>query len=100
MTIIELTRKARDYDNLHNEGGEGYNPHRDELERRKLEAETVESKTTTERRNDLIEKLRIAKLALAGIDRLNDLSAQIATLTSAEKKEIESTGWTLGETKS
>ena len=28
----ELRRKERDYDNLHNEGGDGYNPHRQQRE--------------------------------------------------------------------
>ena len=30
-SLSDLRRKAREYDNLHNEGGEGYNPYRDKI---------------------------------------------------------------------
>lgn len=34
LTAAELTAAARDYDSIHNEGGEGYNPYRVEIDRR------------------------------------------------------------------
>lgn len=34
MTNNELATAARTYNNVHNEGGEGYNPYKDEMERR------------------------------------------------------------------
>lgn len=39
MTINELVAAARNYDNVVNEGGEGYNPYNNELERRAAKEE-------------------------------------------------------------
>ena len=39
MTIQELTAAARNYNNIMNEGGDGYNPYDNEMERRAANAE-------------------------------------------------------------
>jgi hypothetical protein len=45
LTDSELNTAARKHDNLHNEGADGYNPYRDEIRRRKIEAAQSQPRT-------------------------------------------------------
>jgi hypothetical protein len=53
MTTTDLMREARRYDNLHNEGGDGYNPYRVEMSRRDHEAEANRPRT----RDDVVQEI-------------------------------------------
>lgn len=104
MTETELKTKAAEYDRINNEGGEGYNPYRAELNSR-IPAETLTS--------------RIAKLEKAidyrisghgkfmhpgeqGKVELAALEAELKTLEAelheGRKATLIARGWTLDET--
>ncbi|MCK4820371.1 hypothetical protein KA005_31695 [bacterium] len=58
-TIPELRQKEVEYDNIYNEGGEGYNPYREESEKRFFESERERPKTKDEQRYSLLKELSI-----------------------------------------
>lgn len=45
MSHNELITAARNYDNIHNEGGEGYNPYSAEIDRREQETSIAQAKS-------------------------------------------------------
>lgn len=45
LTARELRDAARDYDSVHNEGDDGYNPYRREMERRSREDATAKAQS-------------------------------------------------------
>jgi hypothetical protein len=57
LTDSELRDKAKYYDNLHNEGGSGFNPYRSEMDRRDIQAEKEYSRTPEGRREIILRKL-------------------------------------------
>jgi hypothetical protein len=62
LTKSELISKAREYDNVMNEGGEGFNPYRSEIERRDMEEAKKRAalpKSKKEQIADLYEKVRL-----------------------------------------
>jgi len=62
MTHTELKKKAREYDNIMNEGGEGFNPYRSEIERREMDEAKKRAALPKNRQQqiaDLYEKVRL-----------------------------------------
>ena len=108
LTIQEIVKRARNYDNVVNEGGEGYNPFNDELERRAAEAarkRAAAPKTKKEQVEALHNRIRIECGSVArewGNEKIDKKQAGLY----AEIKEIEAKietefwiSWTLEETK-
>ena len=91
----EINKKGQSYDNLHNEGGDGFNPYWEEIERRNLEAARVRAalpKSKNEQIDAFHERIRkecgsVARdCGIAGIDeKQSRFYAEIDHL----KKEIE-----------
>ena len=59
MTDQELFNAARNYDNIQNESGEGYNPYTSEIERREYEAATSRPMTKQDKIDALHDTIRI-----------------------------------------
>jgi roadblock/LC7 domain-containing protein len=78
MTDQHLTAEARRYDNAMNEGGEGYNPYRDEINRRRHAAEAARVKTPEERIATLQRKIAAEDCSIARESGTYD-AAKIAT---------------------
>lgn len=57
MTNSQLIEKSKHYDNVQNEGGEGYNPYRSELERREMEAAATKPVTKRDEIDRLHKKI-------------------------------------------
>lgn len=57
MTHIELSAAARNYDNIVNEGGEGYNPYQSEIDRRDHEAIINRPKTKQDKIDTLYRQI-------------------------------------------
>jgi len=87
MTTAQLIESARKYDNAMNEGGEGYNPYREELARREMEAESNRPKTLADRKASVLRALEIKDCSVARECGTYDQSEIDALRT--ELKEIE-----------
>ncbi len=59
LTNSQLIEKAKTYDKIQNEGGEGYNPFRSELERREMKALTARPKTKQDEIDALYKKIEV-----------------------------------------
>jgi len=57
MTDQELRSSTQDYDNIQNEGGEGYNPYRSEMERREHEATINQPKSKQDKIDALYNRI-------------------------------------------
>lgn len=94
----------REYDRIHNEGGEGYNPIRAERERKELEAEIARPKSIGERRDSILRELNRKDSSIARESGTYDealvksLRAQLKALDDEENANFAST-WTLDVTK-
>ena len=100
LTKEDLLKKARIYDNINNEGAEGYNPYRSEIEKREIE----ELKNAPRTKYDVLKDLEKCDCSLARecgtydqaeIDKLNK---EFENFENKEKEEFENT-WTLEITK-
>lgn len=89
----------REYDNLYNEGSEGYNPIRE----KRLAAERSASAKTPRTEYDILRELNALDCSIAresGIDnsaKIAALNAELAALRSADDREFL-TEWTLDVT--
>ena len=108
MTRSEIIKKGKTYDNIQNEGGEGYNPYWSELERRDMEAAKIEAatpKTKKEQISALHDKIRIECGSVArewGTEEVDEKQAiyyaEIKTLEAEIETEF-ATEWALETTK-
>jgi len=88
MTREELVKAARKYDQVQNEGAEGYNPYRSELERRQIEAEAARPKTREDRKAAIYRELDRKDCSIARESGTYNQAAIDAL--RAEMKAIES----------
>jgi len=111
MTTDELRTAARNYDNAINEGGEGYNPYRSEMERREHEQLAAEAKAHAETPQGRIDALyRRVELECGSVAREWKNNEEIDALQSSLYDEIDKikaemdaeflATWTLETTKS
>jgi len=93
MTPEELRDAARRYDNLQNEGGEGYNPYRAEAERRAIAAAQAKPKTKQDLIDDLHHRIEVECGSVArewgDIEAIDALQADLYAQIDALKAEIE-----------
>jgi len=90
MTARELTAAARNYDNGVNEGGEGYNPYRSELDRREMAEEAARPLTTQDKIDALQRRIRVECGSVAREWGNNeDIDAEAQSLR-AEIRRLES----------
>ena len=99
----QLAKKAREYDNINNDGGEGYNPYRDEIDRRGFEYEKNRPKSLQEQKNAVYRRLNVVDCSIArecGTYDPEEVDALKSKLAAIEKKEAEAFAaeWTLAET--
>jgi len=99
LTTQELNQKARNYDNIQNEGGEGFNPYRDEQSRREMEASPPPTRVDVILHTLEIKDCSIARECgtynQAEIDALHTELAEIKAKIETEFFTI----WTLEKTK-
>jgi hypothetical protein len=87
MSESDLLVAARSYDAVHNEGGEGYNPYRDEIAQRSNRARAEKPRT----KGDVLHELMLIDNAVArecgtyDADRVAALQAEYNVLASAEE---------------
>ena len=105
LTNNQLIEKSRNYDRINNEGGEGYNPYRAELEKREYAAEAARPKSIAEQKSAILHKISVRDCSIAresgtynqaGIDSLR---AELKSLEDEENAKFVAE-WTLEETKS
>ena len=107
-SIKELAAKARAYDNIQNEGGEGYNPYRNEMDRRDYAAAAAEPRT----QDTVIQEIERIKASLSPTSsdgwgpgsaapklkaRLNTLETELAEIEAADEAAFLAV-WTLDVT--
>lgn len=101
MSDRELINAAREYDRGMNEGGEGYNPYRSEIERRAQVAEDTRPKSRGERIAGLMHQLEIKDSPVAHewgplspeqVAEIAGIRAEIARLQKEEQDEF-ATAW-------
>lgn len=103
MTVTQLREKSRNYDRINNEGGEGYNPYRDELERREMATEAARPKTSADRKREIYHQLEIKDCSIArecgtyNQAEIDALRAELAETEAAEVAEFAAE-WTPEET--
>lgn len=95
MTKQKLENAAREYDAINNEGAEGYNPYRAELDRRDLEARKAapRSKYSLQRELMTISGPRAKELGIYDETRIAALEAAIAQI-DAEADAVFAAEWT------
>lgn len=108
MTRSEIIEKGKTYDNVQNEGGEGYNPYWSELERRDIESskiDAVKPRSKKDQISALHDKIRIECGSVArewGNEEADKKQAgyyaEIKALETAIETEF-SAEWTLETTK-
>lgn len=90
MTSQELRDAARNYDRVNNEGGEGYNPYTQELERREHEELRTQAKAHAETPQGRIDTLyRRIELECGSVAREWGNAEEINTLQSSLYTEID-----------
>lgn len=92
LTNSELISKAKNYDNLQNEGGEGYNPYRAELERREMEDRASRPKTKQDEIDALYKKIEVECGSVArewGHEEANAKQAEYYAKIRSLEKEVE-----------
>jgi len=100
MTIADLHKKAAEYDRINNEGGEGYNPYRAEIEQRQAD----ERRNAPREEYDVLRDLEIYDSTLARECGTYDeakvaaLRAELAVIEQAEQDEFL-TEWTIEVTR-
>ena len=105
MTTDELAKaKAADlHDVINNEGGEGYNPYRDELARRAHKAAAEQPATRATRKAQIIEQLERKDCSIAresgthNQGEIDTLRTELAQIEADEKAEFQAE-WTKAET--
>jgi hypothetical protein len=110
LTTSQLIEKAKSYDRIQNEGGEGYNPYRNEMERRELEERAARPKTKQDEINTLHKKIEVECGSVArewGNEEADkkqaEYYAQIRKLeaeVTADEESTFSADWTLEATQS
>jgi len=78
MTLDHLQNAAKNYDNIQNEGGEGYNPYTQEIEERLFATEPTRTLSQVEHQLDRARQ----ELSLCESATIGDHSDEIATLTT------------------
>ena len=108
MTRAQITEKGKEYDNINNEGGDGYNPYWQELDRRGMEAAKIEAakpKSKKEQISILHDKIRIECGSVArewGSDEIDKKQAAYYAEVKALENEIKAefaNEWTIETTK-
>lgn len=89
LTPAELRKAATRYDNIHNEGGEGYNPYRTEQERRELEACKNRPESLYDKKERLTHELRITDSSIARECMTYDANKVARLRTEIEEIETE-----------
>lgn len=105
LTHEQLINKIKQYDNVHNEGGDGYNPYKDELSRRQFEYEKNRVKSPEEQKYALLKEIAALDCSIAresGSYDAGKISALRAKIEEIEAKQEEDflKIWTLEITKS
>ena len=101
LSNSDLIKKATDHDEIYNEGGEGYNPYRTEIDRRYRETQASQPRT----RYDILTDLERYDSSIARESGTHDtakvasLNAELATLDNAKAAEYEAKGWTAEATR-
>ena len=104
LTHAQLIKKAHEYDNIHNEGGEGYNPYREELARRQFEYEKNIVKSPEEQKYALLKEIAALDCSIARESGTYDaakiayLRAQVGEIEAKQDAEFME-AWTLETTK-
>ncbi len=100
LTDRDLQAAAERHDDTINEGGEGYNPYRSEIERREREARRQQPQTREDRRASIVHTLSIMDCSSAresgtyDADRVAALRADLAEIDTETQSEFAAE-WTL-----
>lgn len=103
LTTEQLRAKARQYDNINTEGGEGYNPYSDEIDRRAMAKSAARPKTRSDRKYEILHELEIKDCSIARESgtynqaEIDGLRAQLAEIEAEEEAEFLA-DWTREET--
>lgn len=103
LTKQQLADQARKYDHVQNEGGEGYNPYREELERREMAEEFSRPKNRAERKYRIRRELERKDCALArecgtyNQAEIDGLKKELQDIEDQEEAEFIAE-WTVEET--
>jgi len=95
LTDKQLQAEAKAWDDGMNEGGEGYNPYTDELERREMEEQRNKPKTLTDRKFEIYHELEIKDCAIArecgtyNQDEIDKLRKELKEITEKEEEEFK-----------
>ncbi len=107
MTREQIIKAGKKYDNLHNEGGEGYNPYWSEIDRREIEEANTRPETKHDKIEELQKKIRTNCGSVArewgNTEEIDSKQAEYYSEIKCLEMEIEAeflTEWTLEETKS
>jgi len=105
MNYQELTKKAREYDEINNDGGEGYNPYTEKLEMLENEVD-VKPETTKGKIDKLYKRIEVECGSIVrewdseNVDKLQaDLYKEIEELEAQKDMEFKAI-WTAEITKS
>ena len=105
LTHEQLINKIKQYDNVHNEGGDGYNPYKEELSRRQFEYEKNRVKSPEEQKYALLKEIAALDCSIAresgsyDADRISALRSQIEGIEAKQDAAFLDI-WTLEITKS
>ncbi len=94
LTTQQLTSKATEHDRSMNEGGEGYNPYTDEIERREIEAEANRPITRGGRRSQILGELERLDCSIAresgtyDADKVAALRAELNSIDAEAEAEF------------
>ena len=104
MTRNELEAAAGKYDQDINEGGEGHNPYRNEIDNRERAAAAAKPVTAGERRDEIVHRLsiidtaRYREMSATAADEITALKAELAQveaqLQQDKLEQIIAAGWT------
>ncbi len=90
LTDNQLLEKAQQYDDLYNEGGEGFNPYRDELEKRTMAELSKEPETLAERKRKIMKQIELKDSSVArefGTYNKKEIDALRAEVEEIEREE-------------
>jgi len=96
ISDAELRSRAREHDGIYNEGGEGYNPYRAEMDRRYRQAARNQPRT----RDDVLRDLERVDCSIAresgtwDAEKVAALNAELAQIDAARTAELSIRGWT------
>lgn len=103
LSNAQLIEKAKEFDSVVNEGGEGYNPYRNEIKNRAMEAAASEPKTRSDRKAEIAHELEIKDCSIARESgtynqaEIDALETELETIDAEETAEFAAE-WTLDVT--